>query len=258
MKARVYDLQGKAIRDIELPKIFNQKIREDIVAKHFEAEKIIQPYAHDPRAGRKHSASGTISHKRHDWKGHYGKGISRVPRKTMWRRGTQFYWIGAEISGARGGRRVHGPKGIGREKKINKKEIQISIGSGFASTINENYIIRRYASLKNLKIKFPVVLQTGFDSLKTKEAMKVFKEIFGTELENFLKRKHVRAGKGKSRGRKYKSNAGILFVVGERERTKLNKFDVKKVRDVLISDLYPLGRLCVYTEEAIKELGELK
>ncbi len=258
MKTKLYDLKGKEGEEIELPKVFSQKIREDIVVKHFEADKFIHPYSHDPRAGRKHSASGTISHKRHDWKGHYGRGISRAPRKTMWRRGTQFYWIGAEASGARGGRRVHGPKGIGKERKINKKEIQISMASAFASTANENYILKRYSGLKRIEFKPPIVLQSGFEKLKTKEAMGVLKEIFGKNLEKFLKNRKVRAGKGKTRGRKYKTSAGILLVMGEKEKAKFNGIDVRRVKEISVADLFPLGRVCVYTEKAIKELGEIK
>jgi ribosomal protein L4 len=123
MKASLYNIKGKKKSDLILPKVFDTKIREDIVLKFLEASKFMQPYSPAHDAGKKHSAAGTISHKRHDWKGHYGRGISRIPRKTMWRRGTQFFWIGAEISSARGGRRAHGPKGIGKERKINLKEI---------------------------------------------------------------------------------------------------------------------------------------
>ena len=103
MKSIVFNIDGKKKGEIEMPQMFKEKIREDIVLKYFEASKIAQPYSPDAKAGKRHSASGTISHKRHDWKGHYGRGISRAPRKTMWRRGEHFYWIGAEVSGARPG-----------------------------------------------------------------------------------------------------------------------------------------------------------
>jgi len=38
------------------------------------------------------SASGKIRHKRHSWKVSYGHGMSRIPRKIFWRRGTNFSW----------------------------------------------------------------------------------------------------------------------------------------------------------------------
>ncbi len=253
MKTTLYNIDGKKKADIELPKIFDSKIRKDIALKYFEADKFIQPYTHDPMAGRKHSASGTISHQRHDWKGHYGKGISRVPRKTMWRRGTQFYWIGAEISGTRGGRRVHGPAGIGKEKKINKKEVSIAMNSGFAATGNKEYILSRYGRLDKIELKLPVVIESA-DNLKVKNIIKLIKEIFGENYGLALKEKKVRAGKGKLRGRKYKSNAGLLFVKAKDEKIKMKGIDIKSVKEVSIADLYPLGRLTIYTEKSLKEM----
>src|SRR3989344_4359209 len=123
MKATLYSSLGEKKSEISLPTLFDSEIREDIALKYFEAEKFVlrQPYANYDEAGRRHSASGTISHRRHKWKGAYGKGISRVPRKKMWRRGTQFYWVGAEVSSARGGRSIHSPQGLYSTRKINRK-----------------------------------------------------------------------------------------------------------------------------------------
>ena len=179
MKGTIYNKEGKKKGEIEIPNIFKNDIREDIVLKYFEANKFIQPYAPYSEAGRRHSASGTISHKRHDWKGHYGRGISRIPRKTMWRRGTQFMWIGAEVSGVRGGRQAHPPKGIGKEKKINKKEIKIAMNSGFAATANKNYINNRYESLNELYFDFPVIVESKLDNVKTKDLKDMLKEKIG-------------------------------------------------------------------------------
>jgi len=73
-----------------------------------------------------------------------------------------------------------------------------------------------------------------------------------------IKQKSVRAGKGKSRGRKYKSNAGMIFVVGKQEKLKTGLFDVKKANELSVVDLAKggLGRVAIYTEDAIKELEE--
>ena len=68
----------------------------------------------------------------------------------------------------------------------------------------------------------------------------------------------MRSGKGKSRGRKYKINAGVLIVTGKDENLKTTAFTVKAVQNLGISDLASggPGRLTIYTEQAIKELGE--
>jgi len=251
MKSILYDQSGNKKSDIELPKVFDSIIREDMAAKFFESEKSVQPYSNYEEAGKRHSASGTISHKRHEWKGHYGKGISRTPRKTMWRRGTQFYWVAAEVSHVRGGRTAHPPKVFRAVKKINHKEIDFAMHSAFAATASKKYIVERYSSLKEIK-SAPFVI----DSLpsKTKDLFSSLKNIFGEAFNLVIKQKSVRSGKGKLRGRKYKSNAGLLLVTGKDEKAKFTGIDLMPINDVVISDLYPLGRLTLYTKKALEEL----
>lgn len=256
MKAQVYDIQGSKKKEINLPEIFNSKIREDIVAKYYEAEKLSQrqPYSNYKEAGKRHSASGTISHKRHDWKGHYGKGMSRAPRKTMWRRGTQFFWIGAEVASARGGRQAHPPRLEKKVRKINKKETILAMHSAIAATANEKYIAKRYSSLNKINLKFPLIIEL-IEKTKTKELIKLLKTILGDAFKIALKNKSLRAGKGKLRGRKYKSNAGLLLIISKNENVKMNGIDIRTADQLDITDLYPLGRLVIFTE---KSLGELK
>ena len=117
-KANILNIDGKKVKEIELPKCFSQPIREDIVAKVVEIKKQKQPYGPSPVGGKQSSASGKIVHRRHVWKSGYGRGQSRIPRKTMSRRGTQFNWVGAEVPNTRGGRRAHPPKAA---SMINKK-----------------------------------------------------------------------------------------------------------------------------------------
>jgi large subunit ribosomal protein L4e len=252
MKAQLYSSTGEKKSQVELPKFFNRKVREDIVAKYFEASKVAQPYAPFRKAGKQASASGTISHKRHDWKGHYGRGISRIPRKTMWRRGTQFYWIGAEISSTRGGRRAHPPKGIGKEKKMNKNEIKIAFESALASTLSSQFIESRYATLE--KAPSPAVLESLPE--KTKSLKSTLNIIFPDLQKIIFKNKQIRAGRGTLRNRKYKSNAGVLIITSSKENKTLKGFDVISIPELIIQDLYPLGRLTLFTKEALNELSE--
>src|SRR3990167_851201 len=144
MKANVLDIEGKKAREIELPSFFSEKIREDIVAKALEANKTMQPYAPSLVAGKQHSASGIVRHARRKWRTAYGKGISRVPRKIMSNRGTQFNWVGAEIASTRGGLRAHPPKTVSmiNTKKINKKEMKIALISAINATADKKKIGR--------------------------------------------------------------------------------------------------------------------
>jgi ribosomal protein L4 len=256
MKANLFDKTGKQAGSVDLPKQFDVLIREDIAQKCYEAYKLQNRfwYSPHPEAGRRHSASGTISHRRHEWKGHYGKGISRVPRKAMWRRGTQFYWIATEVSGTRGGRSVHAPSGMRRQIKLNKKELMIALNSAIASTASKSYISKRYETLSN--VVSPVIIESIPN--KTKELLSALKLIFGDSIHSLVKSKSVRAGKVKNRGRRFKSNAGLLIVTGSDEKVSAKGFDVKPAKNLEITDLYPLGRITLYTKSALKEMESIK
>ena len=94
---------------------------------------------------------------------------------------------------------------------------------------------------------------------KTKELILSLKSILGETLfETGLQKKKIRSGKGKLRGRKYKKSAGLLIVIGNSEKLNSNSFEIRNVKELNITDLCNggLGRLTLYTEKAIKELGE--
>ena len=257
MKATLYTSTGEKKSTLDLPAFFDTLLRQDLAIKTFEAEKyeLMQPYAGYKEAGKRHSASGTISHMRHTWKGHYGKGIARLPRKTMYRRGTQFFWVGAEVSQTRGGRSAHPPLGAHRPRKINKQEMLCAFQSGFAATANKSMLVQRYASLKNTQ-EFPQI-PLIIESLpqKTKDLHRGLEKMLGPLAPLAFKKKEVRSGKGKRRGRKYKSSAGLLIIKGRADKGKFAGVEVKEASEILMRDLYPLGRLTLYTQQGLKELG---
>jgi len=260
MKITILDLQGNKKKEIDTS-IFSGKIREDIVQKVAEIEKVRQPYSPFPLAGKQYSAMGKIRHGRRRWKTAAGKGISRVPRKIFWRRGTQFYWEGATVSGTRGGRRAHPPKILGmiNTKKINKKEAKLAFLSALALTASIEHLKKRYPVLesKGIEIKMPLVVEDSAIKLNTKEFLSLVKKIFGEVSEVAIQKKKVRHGKGKMRGRKYRKSAGALLVIGKGEEMKIKGIEVKKANEVRVKDLASNGaRLTIYTEKAIKDLEE--
>jgi len=262
MKTRILDIQGKEKGSIDLPKSFSQKIREDIVSKVLETKKNEQPYAPSPVAGKQHSASGILIHRRHVWKSQYGRGISRIPRKIMSQRGSQFNWVGAEVASTVGGRRAHPPKVVARINtlKINKQELKMALESALSATADEKEVTKRYQRLEGKKItKLPLIVESKLVSLKSKELIASLKNILGNDLfELALQKKSIRSGIGKLRGRRYKSTAGLLLVIGNDEKIKTNAFDVSNVKRLSVIELAKggLGRLTVYTEKAIKDLSE--
>jgi large subunit ribosomal protein L4e len=105
----------------------------------------------------------------------------------------------------------------------------------------------------------PLIVESKIASLKTKKFISSLKKILGKKLFGvILKKKTIRSGRGKLRGRKYKSSAGLLIVTGSDEKLKTKMAETKKVNNLGIADLAGggLGRLTIYTENAIKELGE--
>lgn len=243
MRAQIIDKTGKKKGDIELPKSFSSEIRKDILLKVYEGVKTMQSYGAMEGAGAGYSASGILRHRRHVWKTTYGKGISRVPRKIMSRHGASFNWIGATVSSARGGRKPTAPTSRKNTfKKINKKELKLAFDSAFAGGEGR------------------FVFDSGVLDLKTKDFIEVMKKVFDNDFAKVLKKKSVRAGRGKTRGRKYKSNAGLLFVVGSKEKMNRKGVDVVNVNDLVLGDLAPsgcVGRLVAYSENAVKEIAEV-
>jgi len=261
-KTKILTIDGKSKGEIELPKCFSVEIRQDVIAKVLEAQKIWQPYAPSPVAGKQASASGKLNHRRGVWKSHYKKGISRIPRKIITRKGSQFNWIGATIPSTRGGRRAHPPKVLSflSRLKMNKKEKMLALKSALSATADKKSVEKRYKTIEKLDRELPLVVESKITSIKTKDLISNMKKILGEKLFDLgLKKKSPRAGKGKLRGRKYKSNAGLLFVVGKKEKLKTGAFEVVNVDKLGVTDLAKgsPGRLTVYTEGAIKELGEM-
>lgn len=262
MKMNILDLNGKKAKQIDVPEFFLQSVREDLIAKTIEAKKTNQPYGPSPVGGKQHSASGIMVHRRHVWKSQYGRGISRVPRKTMLRRGTQFQQVAAEVPNVRGGRRAHPPKVVSmvNTKRINKKEMKLALISALSATANEKSITKKYARLNGEKINgLPFVVESKISELKTKELISSLKKILGEKIFGLsLIKKDIRSGRGKRRGRKYKANAGLLMVVGKKESPKTGAIEIKETGSLGVADLAKggPGRITLYTEKAIKELEE--
>jgi len=260
-KINLIDSNGKSSGELNTT-IFDGLIRLDIVQKIAEIEKLEtkQPYAPYLWQGMETSASGNVKHNRHVWKTDRGKGLSRYPKKRMSDKGDRFVWVAAVIPGVRGGRTAHPPKVLRRELKINKKEKIAGMLSCLAMTVSSEELGKKYASLQNKKIalKLPLILQSKVLNLKTKEFFGFLRNLLGEDLWNIaIQNKEIRAGKGKKRNRRYKSNAGMLLVIGNKEEKKINGLDVVKAKELKIMDIFANGaRLTAFTEAAVKDLEE--
>ena len=265
MKATVYSIKGEKVKQIDLPIQFEEEYRPNIIRRAFLVIRshLRQPYGAKPKAGQRSSA--VLSRRRRDYKTSYGHGLSRIPRKTIWRRGRQFGWVGAFSPGTVGGRKAHPPKAEKiQELKINKKERKKAIRSAIAATANPVLVKERNPTLS---LNLPIIVESEFEKInKTKEAKKVLENLgLKKELERTEKKK-IRAGKGKMRNRKYKKKVGPLIVVSYdcpllKAAPNIPGVDICPINSLNALLLAPgskPGRLTIYTESAIENLRTKK
>ena len=266
MKVSIVDAVKGNVGQIELPPQFAEELHPDLIARAVLSieSKSRQPYGSDPESGKRYSAK--LSRRRRNFKGAYGIGISRVPRKTVSRSGTRFNWVGALAPGTVGGRQAHPPKAEKNwVKKINKTENRKAIRSALAATLVPSVVkLRGHLIPQN----FPFVASSGLEGFdKTKSVVDALKKFgFEGELKRVSTRK-IRAGKGKTRNRRYTQKKGPLVVVST-ENCKLARsarnimgIDVAVVNRLNAHLLAPgtmPGRLTLFTEAAIERLSKEK
>jgi len=264
MKLPILNISKEEIGKQEMPIQFEEEVRPDLIKRAVISIQgnARQAYGADPMAGKR--ASAKLSRRRHDYKTAYGIGISRVPRKIMSSRGTRMNWVGAFAPGTVGGRKAHPPKaGKDWTKKINKKERRKAIRSAIAATLSKELVAKNHIIPDN----YPFIIESKFESVrKTKQVKDVLKKI-GLEKElSRVNERTIRSGKGKKRGRKYKSKAGPLIIVSKecallKAAKNIAGVNVRIVKSINAKVLAPStnpGRLAIWTQDAIKELGDKK
>ena len=124
-----------------------------------------------------------------------------------------MFWVGATTPQTVGGRRAHPPK-VEKiwEQKINAKENRKAIRSALAATVDKEIVAKRG---HKLPLEYPFVLDASFEQInKTQQILDALLKLgFAEELSRSMVKK-IRAGAGKSRGRRYQRKKGILLVVG--------------------------------------------
>lgn len=265
VEVTVLDLENKEKGKIKLPPQFEEDLRPDLIKRSVLAIQSHKRQVHgaDPEAGKR--ASAKISKRRHNYRGMYGLGISRVPRKIMSRRGTRMNWQGAIVPGTVGGRRAHPPTS---EKiwwqKINRKERKTAIRSAIAATINKELVETRGHKITN---NYPLIIDSSIENIeKTKKVKEMLKKLgLETELIRCAQKK-VRAGKGKSRGKKYKKKRGPLIIISKeckllKSAGNIPGVDICEIRNINAEILAPgtvPGRLTIWSKGAIELLEKEK
>ncbi len=249
MKAKVLSLSGEVVEEIELPSVFEEEYRPDIIKRAVLAIQSHrrQPYGPNPLSG--------VDYAWENWGPGYG--YARVPR---WKIGSRAVVVPQAV----GGRRAHPPKPQKKwAEKINKKEMRKALRSAIAATINEELVRARNHLFEG---ELPKIVVDELSSIKkTKEVIEVFKAIgVYVDVERAKERKRYRAGKGKMRGRRYVAKKSVLLVVDRddgivKAAKNLPGVDVTLVKDLNVELLAPgchAGRLTVWTKSAVEYLGE--
>jgi large subunit ribosomal protein L4e len=251
-KVNVYSMDGTVKEKIDLPKIFDTPYRPDIIKKSFEVIRSNQrqPYGSDPLAGTRHAVASVGK----------GRGMSRVPRLTQGQ-------AAALAPCVVGGRRAHPPK-VERnwKEKMNKKENKLARNSALAATADTEVVKKRGHRFDD-KITLPIIVDDDFEKIKkTKEVIEVLEKIgIYSDVLRSANGKHVRAGKGKMRGRRYRTPKSLLIVSTketiEKSSDNLSGVDIAKPHQLNIEHLAPggiAGRLTIITKSALTQLGGAK
>ncbi|MBP1662013.1 MAG: rpl4lp [Thermoplasmatales archaeon] len=251
-KVNLYSLDGTVKEKIDLPKIFDTPYRPDIIKKSFEVihSNQRQPYGSDPLAGTRHAVASVGK----------GRGMSRVPRLTQGQ-------AAALAPNVVSGRRAHPPK-VERDwkEKMNKKENKLARNSALAATAVKEIVSKRGHRFDE-KVTLPIVIDDDFEKLKkTKEVIEVLEKIgINSDVLRSANGKHVRAGKGKMRGRRYRVPKSLLIVsVKEglvQSSENLSGVDISKPQQLNIELLAPggiAGRLTIFTKSALTKIGGAK
>jgi len=261
MKLPIINAAKTEIGKKEMPSQFSEPVRKDLVKRAVLAlqSNTRQPYGADPMAGKR--ASAELSRRRRKYRGSYGIGISRVPRKILSRRGTRMNWVGAFAPGTVKGRRAHPPK-VEKDwsQKINIKERRKAIRSAMSATIVKPLVEKRGHAVPD---NYPFILESNAESMeKTKDVQAMLEKLGLTaELERSSQKK-VRPGRGTMRGRKYRRKTGPLIVVSGKCKLmdaakNIPGVEIVKVDKLNAQHLAPgiqMGRLTIYTDKAVDRI----
>ncbi|MBI4043774.1 MAG: 50S ribosomal protein L4 [Candidatus Diapherotrites archaeon] len=263
MKVSVYSLDGKKGHEVELPRVFQTAIDENLIKRAVLAVETtaLQPHAPYYRSGMQNTAE--YEGARHLPTSERSINIGRARRPRMKNRRGLIAGRVTSIPGSVGGPEAHPPK---RDKKlverINKKERRKAIESAIAATMNASLVKKRGHAFDE-KI-FPLVVEAKLEELKkTKEVVKVLGALnVLNDVVRAKKAKQVRAGKGKRRGRKFKRRKSVLIVVSGKTpifkaARNLEGVDIVQAKQLNAALLAPgthAGRLTLWSEKALRAL----
>ncbi|SDX99316.1 50S ribosomal protein L4 [Halobellus clavatus] len=246
MKATIRDLNGDDAGTLDLPEVFETAYRPDLIERAVVAAQANrkQAYGADPYAGLRTPAESFGS----------GRGMAHVPRENGRAR---------RVPHTIKGRKAHPPKAEKDQgKDINDKERKLAVRSAIAATTDEELVRERGHQFED-DVELPLVVSDDFEDLvKTREVVDLLESLgLHADIERSDENRKVKAGRGKTRGRKYTRPKSILFVTSDepsKAARNLAGADVVTADNVSAEDLAPgtqAGRLTLFTESAVEEVA---
>lgn len=248
-KLKVFDLDGKPIKDIDLPEVFSTPIRKDIVRRAFLAASanMKQPKGQYELAGKRTSALSRG----------VGLGIARVPRLKT---GDRAVFAPMTVKG-----RITHPTRVEKilSEGVNRKERSLAFQSAIAATASPTLVRERGHEVAGAA-QIPIIVTDDIQTVARTSQLRVFMAKIGLlpDLERAKRRISRRPGKGKMRNRTHKKGKGPLIVVAgdegiRRAARNLSGVDVTDINTLTIRHLAPgshVGRLTIWSESALTEI----
>jgi len=247
-----------------LPAVFTAPIRSDVVVDvHTKMNKNHrQPHAVSNLAGAQTSAQSWGT----------GRAVSRIPRVAGG--GTHRSGQAAFGNMCRGGR-MFAPTKVWRRwhVRISASQRRYATVSALAGSSVYPLVLARGHRVEKLPEVPLVVADAELEGVaKTKDAVKLLKSLGAyDDIERVAATKHVRAGKGKARGKRYAQKKGPLIVHNKEADAKKVATIVSAFRNIPgvelcnvsrlnLLQLAPggrVGRFIIWTESAFKQLDKV-
>lgn len=242
-------------KSILLPSVFLAPIRLDIVRfVHTNLNKNRrQPVGVHVEAGHQTSAESWGT----------GRAVARIPR--VGGGGTHRSGQGAFGNMCRGGRMFAPTKTFRRwHRKVNVNLKRFATVSAIAASALPSLVLARGHSIEQIPEVPLVIAESKLATItKTKDAVALLKEVGAyADIERVKASRRIRAGRGKSRNRRYVQKLGPLVVYGSNNNfvkafRNISGVEFQSVNSLNLLRLAPgghLGRFIIWAESAFEEL----
>lgn len=260
MNADVYSISGTRAGGVELPGVFSEPVRSDLIRRAVLAERSAryQPKGVYPLAGLQTTAE--YRGRKEDYRSIKNKGISRLPREKLPK--GKFGRVRIVPFSVKG-RRAHPPK---PEKvlieRINRKEHAKAIRSAIAATAVKEMVLARG---HRAGIALPLIVENAFEGItKTKDVLGALEAL---KLDGDLQRAKPKKRTGVAGRRRggYGVAKSVLIVVGGDKGVLKAARNIPGVDAVLVDALSAellapgasAGRLTLWTQDALQKIDGL-